>query len=152
MLADSFIREFSDGAVAFERTILDDGARRHNLDSEAEWGHRWRVAQLAFAGRMLSRGVAAVRRAPAPTRGNAGIARGLIADLLRSKHELLVENAMLRQLIVAARKVKTPRFRPRERVLLGALASLFTRWRSALVLVKPETLLEVAPSGTGHFG
>jgi hypothetical protein len=40
VLADSFIREFSDGAVPFERAILDDSARRHNLDSEAEWGHR----------------------------------------------------------------------------------------------------------------
>jgi hypothetical protein len=66
----------------------------------------------------------------------------LLGDLLRSKQELLVENAMLRQqLIVAARKLKRLQFRPRERLFLVALASMFTRWRDALVLVKPETLL-----------
>jgi hypothetical protein len=73
--------------------------------------------------------VAAVRRAAAPAGCSAGVARGLLADLLRSKHELLVENAMLRQqLIVAARKLKRPRSRPRKRALLSSreLAMSFT--------------------------
>ncbi len=100
------------------------------------------MAQLGFVGRLLSRGVDVVRCAITPASGSAGVARGLLADLLRSKQELLVENAMLRQqLIVAARKLKRPQFRPRERLFLVALASMFTRWRDALVLVKPETLL-----------
>jgi len=91
---------------------------------------------------LLSRGVAAIRRAACPAGGSAGVARGLFADLLRSKQQLLVENAMLRQqLIVAARKIKRPRFHARERVLLVALASLLTRWRDALVLIRPETVL-----------
>jgi hypothetical protein len=90
------------------------------------------VAQLGFVGRLLSRGVD-VRRAITPASGSAGVARGLLADLLRSKQELLVENSMLRQqFIVAARKLKRPQFRPRERLFLVALASMFTRWRDAL--------------------
>jgi putative transposase len=84
----------------------------------------------------------AFRHATAPAGGSPGVVRGLLADLLRTKKELLAENAMLRQqLIVATRKLKRPRFRTSERVLLVALASMFTRWRDALVLVKPETVL-----------
>jgi hypothetical protein len=49
---------------------------------------------------------------------------------------------MLRQqLIVAARKVKRARFKARDRLILVALSNLFARWREALLLVKPETVL-----------
>lgn len=36
---------------------------------------------------------------------------------------------------------RKPRFRPSDRVLLVTLAALLSKWRSALLLVKPETLL-----------
>jgi hypothetical protein len=100
------------------------------------------VQGLGCIGRLLGRAAIAFRHATAPAGGSAGLVRGLHVDVLRTKKELLAENAMLRQqLIVATHKLKRPRFRPSERVLLVALASMFTRWRDALVLVKPETLL-----------
>ena len=67
---------------------------------------------------------------------------GTLADLLRSKPELVAENAMLRQqLIVLKRGAKRPRCTPAERTLLVLLASRVRAWRSALVIVQPETLL-----------
>ncbi|MGO9836822.1 MAG: helix-turn-helix domain-containing protein [Polyangiaceae bacterium] len=72
----------------------------------------------------------------------SGVAGGFIADLTRSRAELVTENALLRQqLIVAARAVKRPAFRVHERGLLVLLASLHRQWRRALLLVKPETVL-----------
>jgi putative transposase len=55
---------------------------------------------------------------------------------------LTAENVLLRQqLIVAARKVKRPAFQPHERGLITVLAAVLPRWRDALLLVKPETVL-----------
>ena len=72
----------------------------------------------------------------------SGVTGGIIADLTRSRAELITENALLRQqLIVASRAVKRPAFRVHERGLLVLLASLHRQWRHALLLVKPETLL-----------
>lgn len=80
-------------------------------------------------------------RAPAPGKPS-GPARGLLADVMRTRSELLVENAFLRQqLLVASRAVKKPKFRASERALLVVLAAVFSHWRDALVLVKPDTLL-----------
>ena len=77
---------------------------------------------------------------------------GLAADLLRSRHELVAENVLLRQqLIVATRKVKGPTFRPLERGLLVLLARLVPRWRDALLLVKPETVLRWHRAGFRFF-
>jgi hypothetical protein len=77
---------------------------------------------------------------------------GLAADLLRSRRELVAENVLLRQqLIVATRKVKRPTFRPHERGLLVLLARLLPRWRDALLLVKPETVLRWHRAGFRLF-
>jgi Zn-finger protein len=99
------------------------------------------------AEHVLCRGVATAGRilrqtlAPAPGEP-AGVAGGLLADLTRSKPELVAENAFLRQqLLVAARHVRKPRFRASDRILLVTVAAVLRNWRSALVLVKPETLL-----------
>jgi hypothetical protein len=82
----------------------------------------------------------AVREALRPRA--CSIAGGLAADLLRSRSELMTENVPLRQqLIVAARKVKRPAFRRHERALITLLAAALPRWRDALLLVKPETVL-----------
>ena len=49
----------------------------------------------------------------------SGVAGGFIADLTRSRAELISENALLRQpLIVASRGVKRPSFRHDERGML----------------------------------
>jgi hypothetical protein len=67
---------------------------------------------------------------------------GLIADLTRSRAELIAENVLLwQQLIVASRGVKRPGFRGYERGLLVLLARVLPRWRDALLLVKPETVV-----------
>ena len=67
---------------------------------------------------------------------------GLLCDLPRSREQLIAENALLRQqLIVAARTIGRPAFAPSDRTLLVLLARVVPRWRDAVLLVKPETLL-----------
>ncbi|MBK9745732.1 MAG: helix-turn-helix domain-containing protein [Chloroflexi bacterium] len=67
---------------------------------------------------------------------------GALADITRSKSELIAENAFLRQqLIVLQRQTKRPVFTSRDRTLLVLLASRFRWWREALIIVKPDTLL-----------
>ncbi len=67
---------------------------------------------------------------------------GLAADLVRSRPELLAENALLRQqLIVAQRQVKRPAFRPGERGIVVALSAVLRGWRQSTLLVRPETVL-----------
>jgi len=66
----------------------------------------------------------------------------LASDLTRSRSALIAENALLRQqLIVLHRQVACPRLRPLDRLLLVLLASKTRSWRSALLLVQPDTLL-----------
>ena len=77
---------------------------------------------------------------------------GVAGDLLRTRRELIAENALLRQqLIIASRKVKRPAFQPHERGLLVLLACLVPRWRDALLLVKPETVLRWHRAGFRLF-
>jgi len=67
---------------------------------------------------------------------------GAITDVARSKAALMAENALLRQqVIVLQRQIKRPAFVPRDRVLLVLLARLVRGWRSALLIVQPDTLL-----------
>jgi hypothetical protein len=90
------------------------------------------------AGRIFHRVRAAARETTRPLPAFAG----LIADVARSRTDLLMENALLRQqLIVASRKVKRPIFKAHERGFVVLLASLLPQWRKALLLVKPETVL-----------
>jgi putative transposase len=66
----------------------------------------------------------------------------VVADLMRSKAELVLENAFLRQqLIVLQRQVKHPAPTPRDRVLLVLLARKLRSWKQALMIVQPDTLL-----------
>ena len=65
-----------------------------------------------------------------------------LADLGRSKAELLAENALLRhQLIMLRREVKWPPITRSDRILLVLLARLVPTWQQALLIVQPETLL-----------
>ena len=64
------------------------------------------------------------------------------SDLTRSKSELVLENAFLRQqLITLQRQVKHPTLTPRDRVLLVLLARKLSSWKQALTIVQPDTLL-----------
>jgi putative transposase len=65
-----------------------------------------------------------------------------LADLTRSKSELVAENAILRhQLIILRRQVKRPVFRKTDRLFLVILARMTRTWKQALFLVQPDTLL-----------
>src|SRR5690349_5229705 len=70
------------------------------------------------------------------------LAVGTLADLSRSKAELIAENALLRQqLIVLQRRVKRPKFTAGDRWLLVLLASRVRHWQHALLIIQPDTLL-----------
>jgi len=89
---------------------------------------------VSVVGRIKS----AIREATRPLL----LVAGLALDLTRSRKALLVENAFLRQqLIVVSRRVKRPAVEPRERGLLVLLTGLVPRWRDAVLLLKPETIL-----------
>ncbi len=67
---------------------------------------------------------------------------GTLADLGRSKSELIAENALLRQqLIMLKRQVKRPVCTKTDRILLVLLARTVRAWKQALLIVQPETLL-----------
>jgi putative transposase len=67
---------------------------------------------------------------------------GTLADLGRSKSELIAENALLRvPLIMLKRQVKRPVCTKADRILLVLLARAVRAWKQALVIVQPETLL-----------
>jgi putative transposase len=65
-----------------------------------------------------------------------------MADLSRSKSELIAENALLRQqLIILKRQVKRPPITRTDHMLLVLLAKLVRTWQQALLIVQPDTLL-----------
>lgn len=73
--------------------------------------------ELRRRGRAVARGAAMclARRVREAIRPNSFVG-GFLADMTRSREELLAENAALRlQLILASRKVEKPRFRPVDR-------------------------------------
>jgi putative transposase len=131
-------------ATRLVRRRIAQDFRFHKLVPSAAFGQtapvlsrfrrRLRAAATAVVGRIKS----AIREATRPL----PLVTGLAVDLTRSRKELLAENAFLRQqLIVASRRVKRPAFRSHERGLLVLLARLVSRWRDAVLLVKPDTIL-----------
>jgi putative transposase len=65
-----------------------------------------------------------------------------LADLGRSKSELVAENTLLRKpLIILKRQVKRPACTKTDRLLLVLLARLVRTWKQALFIVQPNTLL-----------
>jgi len=85
---------------------------------------------------------------PAPV----AIAAGALADLPRSKSDLIVENAILRQqIIVLKRTVKRPKLNPGDRTSLLFLSRLTRFWNSALHIVKPDTVLKWHRSLFKHY-
>ncbi len=70
------------------------------------------------------------------------VAAGAATDATRSRSVLLLENALLRhQLVVLSRSVTCPRLTAADRGLLVLLASRLRTWASALVIVRPATVL-----------
>jgi len=67
---------------------------------------------------------------------------GTLADLARSKPELVAENALLRvPLIILKRQMKRPACTKKDRILLVLLARAVRAWKQTLFIVQPETLL-----------
>ena len=67
---------------------------------------------------------------------------GTLADLTRSRTDLIVENALLRQqMIVLDRQVKRPQLTHLDRVQFILLAHCTRLWKQALHIVQPDTLL-----------
>src|SRR5919199_1417524 len=99
------------------------------------------LRRLLTAGRATARALR--RRLAAPTRPAAApLVTGTLADLARTKPELVTENALLRQqLIILRRQTTRPRCTPADSALLVLLASRLRTWRQALLLVQPETVL-----------
>ena len=73
-------------------------------------------------------------------------------DLTRSKPELVLENALLRQqLIVLKRQTKHPKLTWPDRSLIVLLASKLRTWKDALVIVQPDTVLRWHRELFRHF-
>ena len=67
---------------------------------------------------------------------------GALADLSRSRPDLIVENALLRQqLIFLNRQIKHPKLTNSDRIRFVFLAKLTKNWHQALHIVQPDTLL-----------
>ncbi|MFZ0534543.1 MAG: integrase core domain-containing protein [Anaerolineales bacterium] len=67
---------------------------------------------------------------------------GTLSDMARSRTDLIVENALLRQqLIFLNRQVKRPQLTHRDRFLLILLARCTGFWKQALHILQPDTLL-----------
>jgi putative transposase len=70
---------------------------------------------------------------------------GTLADLARSKSELIAENALLRQqLIILRRQVKRPICTKRDRILLVLGARGVRAWKQTILIIQPETRLALA--------
>ncbi len=65
-----------------------------------------------------------------------------LVDAVRSRRELLVENALLRhQIVVLRRRVPRPRLTRVDRLRPLLAACLLPGWRRAVALVQPQTIL-----------
>ncbi len=65
-----------------------------------------------------------------------------LVDAVRSRRELLVENALLRhQIVVLRRQVPRPKLTPADRLRFLLAARLLPGWRRAVALVQPQTIL-----------
>src|SRR3989454_10631249 len=83
----------------------------------------------------------------------------LFRALFRDRSRLALENLALRQqLAILHRKAKRPRLRTVDRAFWVAFAQTCKEWRSALILVTPETVLRwhlsllTIPSGLCNLG
>ncbi len=66
----------------------------------------------------------------------------LIRALFRNRAELAIGNLALRQqLAILIEKTKRPNLRPRDRVFWVWLSRFWANWRSALLVVQPDTVV-----------
>lgn len=66
----------------------------------------------------------------------------LVRSLVRDRSELAAENlALWQQLVVLREKTKRPSLRQRDRIFWAILSKIWSNWRSALLIVQPETVI-----------
>ena len=66
-----------------------------------------------------------------------------ILGVLRNQTELAVENLALRQqLAVLTERKRRPRLRSRDRIFWVWLSRLWASWRSVLMIVPPDTVVQ----------
>jgi len=76
----------------------------------------------------------------------------LFRSLFRDRSQLALENLALRQqLAILRHKAPRPRLRRADRAFWVSLARVWNQWRSALILVKPETVLRWHRLGFRYF-
>ena len=72
----------------------------------------------------------------------SSLAVGIHSDLARSRADLVVENALLRQqLIILKRQVKRPKLTNADRIHLILLAHFTKFWKQTIHIIQPDTLL-----------
>ena len=69
------------------------------------------------------------------------VIQGLLAFLRSREEQAVVELALRQQLAVYSQRHPRPRLSPLDRTFWVTLSRLWPRWRSALVLVRPETVV-----------
>ena len=69
--------------------------------------------------------------------------KGVVSDLVRSRKDLIAENAFLRQqvIVLTCQKQGRAQLTPRDRRVLVFLAHHVGGWKDALHIVKPDTVL-----------
>ena len=76
----------------------------------------------------------------------------LIRGVLHNRTELAVENLALRQQLAALQlKSKRPRLRTRDRIFWALLSRIWANWRSALLIVQPDTVVRWHQQGFKLF-
>jgi transposase InsO family protein len=76
----------------------------------------------------------------------------LVWSLVRDRAELAAENLALRQqLAVLREKTKRPSLRQRDRIFWAILSRVWGNWRSALLIVQPETVIRWHRQGSKIF-
>jgi hypothetical protein len=79
----------------------------------------------------------------------------LVILMLSGHTQIAVENVALRQqLAVFKRDMKKPKLRGRDRLFWVGLTMIWTDWKSALVIVRPETVFPdnaIASNGIGSY-
>jgi hypothetical protein len=68
-----------------------------------------------------------------------------LALALRGDRELVLENLALRQQLTALKRTTKPRLQTDDRLFWIALARLWRNWRTAVVLVQPDTVVRWHP-------
>jgi len=78
---------------------------------------------------------------------------GTLSSMLHSRVALEIENLALRHPVAVLQRSarKRPKLTPADRLLWGWLSRLWSDWRSALVIVKPETVVAWHRAGLRRF-